>query len=903
MDKTKRRVRNMFCMNCGEKIPDNSKFCYKCGMKIEIGVDDRVKKDSNSIAQASDEAGLSAQEEVPEGLYDNTPIVAQFDIYGKNMKISELDRENLIVMGALIYSAKLGRNNLLEYIRYMTDSGQIKELKNVIYREFDVFEERIYVVLEENDIPYKLKEDIRNLFVQLNVFSKLNQLEREIKLQLTQLQQDRDNAIRNNELKKQNRGRLVGGGFGIRGAAKGILTASAVNAVTGSIYSLRNAFSNASINSEYNKIASSIPFKEEALRLADAFFDDCMRIVDQVFDYVGRGNYRFKTNGHNKILKYIREIKRCSEEEFSRIPELFYEILCIYPFDGNSYIEVCSRLGDENGAVKNMLEYLKMDTVDFEQALAAYRFRSDLYGGYIGRIKKEISSKKLDWWFQHFIGYGINEYIEKEGVDNIIPTAFDIFKAHLLKGDYCWYTFEFKKNVHLLQGFKEIDFTWQEPVSMYWEKNIEDDYPKEHKGKYLLITSENVYTPTLCIPIMDIYSVIYYKNAGIYINKNYPVCSNVHCDETTKEMIYSEILLLQLLHEIGKTEKKIPLFDKDSVGLSSDNIYYAVKSRFLDYDGGLNNYSAEFLSNNNFYINGYLTEKENILLKERLLPDRKENEYYIMGYWKNIDAYGIILTNQRLIYKNLMRNVYMEKEIAECGNNEIIYSHYNFIIFEKTVSASGKEKQDIHFCIACNQVIAELSGVQEEMPKKIIYDKYRKVLSVNELSKEQDIRVIISELLFQMQIENKIQYSYNVYQRGLLPEGKEQNKLRNYCLDPGERVFLLKDMPFFNKPQKKGWLVTDKGIRFLNVTGHSLITWADILNKVALIVDNNVIIDGQIRLEEAGDLGVFIEKFAQVLHGPQIVHYNMKDQKYYCNGEEIDYEVFLEDYKKNRPPS
>ena len=29
----------MFCMNCGTKLPDNAKFCYQCGEKTNVGVE------------------------------------------------------------------------------------------------------------------------------------------------------------------------------------------------------------------------------------------------------------------------------------------------------------------------------------------------------------------------------------------------------------------------------------------------------------------------------------------------------------------------------------------------------------------------------------------------------------------------------------------------------------------------------------------------------------------------------------------------------------------------------------------------------------------------------------------------------------------------------------------------
>ena len=40
----------MFCMNCGEELPDKAKFCFSCGKKIESG----IKKESGKIIKKTE---------------------------------------------------------------------------------------------------------------------------------------------------------------------------------------------------------------------------------------------------------------------------------------------------------------------------------------------------------------------------------------------------------------------------------------------------------------------------------------------------------------------------------------------------------------------------------------------------------------------------------------------------------------------------------------------------------------------------------------------------------------------------------------------------------------------------------------------------------------------------------
>lgn len=56
----------MFCMNCGEKLPDTAKFCYKCGEKISSNTDENSKMlfdaedDEDDICQNEEPADVSS---------------------------------------------------------------------------------------------------------------------------------------------------------------------------------------------------------------------------------------------------------------------------------------------------------------------------------------------------------------------------------------------------------------------------------------------------------------------------------------------------------------------------------------------------------------------------------------------------------------------------------------------------------------------------------------------------------------------------------------------------------------------------------------------------------------------------------------------------------------------------
>lgn len=92
----------MFCMNCGTKLPDEAKFCFKCGFKVTIAEDDNVKEskatddnlnkltvDSNSL-NISDDKNLEKNEVVDnEG---KSPMYEAGLFFENNSNLSEDDR-------------------------------------------------------------------------------------------------------------------------------------------------------------------------------------------------------------------------------------------------------------------------------------------------------------------------------------------------------------------------------------------------------------------------------------------------------------------------------------------------------------------------------------------------------------------------------------------------------------------------------------------------------------------------------------------------------------------------------------------------------------------------------------------------------------------------------------------
>lgn len=58
----------MFCMNCGNKLEEGSRFCTTCGASVKKNSDIKVKEDSKEINQISELGMKTESKKVPWGL-------------------------------------------------------------------------------------------------------------------------------------------------------------------------------------------------------------------------------------------------------------------------------------------------------------------------------------------------------------------------------------------------------------------------------------------------------------------------------------------------------------------------------------------------------------------------------------------------------------------------------------------------------------------------------------------------------------------------------------------------------------------------------------------------------------------------------------------------------------------
>lgn len=217
----------MFCYKCGKKIAEDAMFCPYCGTKLELTSTAGASSDNrNHIAKPA------ANPEVP------------------TVTIQLLRRKISFDPTIEIYSGIWKDFDELAQEEYEEFIGGFYS----IYRDMDELMKRL-----NEDVSDRLSEGISLINEELSAahifgvtYSEISQcvlrycgqtsiVVNEITEQYDAILEHQKEMSEYRQMRKASRGRVVGGGFGLSGALKGMATAGAMNMATGALHSIGNA--------------------------------------------------------------------------------------------------------------------------------------------------------------------------------------------------------------------------------------------------------------------------------------------------------------------------------------------------------------------------------------------------------------------------------------------------------------------------------------------------------------------------------------------------------------------------------------------------------------------------------------------------------------------------------------
>lgn len=245
----------MFCSQCGTQLLDGAKFCSNCGAPVAL-VQPSAQPDALPKVSATVVSILGGSVSLPPNVQECGRIFKEFN--------------DLAVRRAKAHTAAFNSN----YKDLDTFISKSNKIVGGIYEEF--YQKALDYLKAQGIFSYDLGQVARASEKYVFVWEELYQ---SIYADYANLEKSASREIAQRERQKENRGRVVGGGFGLKGAVKGMMTAGAINAATGAAYSAVNGVGNAVTNLGLS-IEKNFVIKDSAMRtnIENAIIYDCTHI-------------------------------------------------------------------------------------------------------------------------------------------------------------------------------------------------------------------------------------------------------------------------------------------------------------------------------------------------------------------------------------------------------------------------------------------------------------------------------------------------------------------------------------------------------------------------------------------------------------------------------------------------
>jgi len=351
----------MFCMKCGTQLPDDALFCYKCGNKIDVSVSSKKKEKS-----ALDETASASSYE------KKTSATSYQDKHSYQIgnKIVRFNKEYTVyiqIMKVLNQEAKKAVNTFSSYYEKWDDASTASEkaygtfysllengflsCKNIAL-ENGIYD---YSPSQINDWTWK---KIREPFVSayLDMESNLNNINKEQK-----------NEELAREIRKENRFRVVGGGFGIQGAIKGMAMAGAINLGTGVAHSAFNTVGNIFTSIASNSARSDL-YNSSLGSLLQGIRNSFELLLPEIAKII-TGKVHVDKNKESTIFKHIKDGSFGKDVD---LRDPFADAFQAFPFDEELYIDYIHRFPKEEKKIMAMGKDLGIDLEEIFSAVLHY---------------------------------------------------------------------------------------------------------------------------------------------------------------------------------------------------------------------------------------------------------------------------------------------------------------------------------------------------------------------------------------------------------------------------------------------------------------------------------------------------------------------------------------------------
>lgn len=313
-------IRKVICSNCGTELAPNAKFCLECGAKVGGLAENTVKTDMGEdtyITQSVDAEDLLASDnkerQVGIRVEDTVQVENRDAVVTLDDDTDSSDIKNYDVLGGTVsYSAlemdlydwldsfsKCASDHVMEeYAKLGGLKGAVDNLPGIYKRTY-------------RDVASTLAKDIASMTQRYDIdteaiincsassFHYMEDLCDELEEHYNDISMALAEAKRQRELRKEERSRVSGGGFGLSGGLKGMAIAGAINMGTGLAHSAFNAVDGALTDGKYKDAMRDV-YNSGRDHIYGAIYSDLQIMVLKAADkYLWQAPHKYMISNEN----------------------------------------------------------------------------------------------------------------------------------------------------------------------------------------------------------------------------------------------------------------------------------------------------------------------------------------------------------------------------------------------------------------------------------------------------------------------------------------------------------------------------------------------------------------------------------------------------------------------------
>lgn len=240
--------------------------------------------------------------------------------------------------------------------------------------------------------------------------------------------------VERREFRKEARGRIIGGGFGISGATQGILTAGAVNTATGLAHSLFNSIGNTISRNNMRNEAEKLYNDDRILESLASKLNEIINYIGTIlwysilnFDYNNGRSIIESENIYKNILDNILSVDQIKDV----LPNLIYDLWAFKPEVLLDY-KLYNLDEADNNKIREISEYLDINFIGIKAD--EYMNKFNIPGAYGDNVLAMLKGSLPD---KYIVSYVVDKEERLKLINELLECGFERANVSNILNELC----------------------------------------------------------------------------------------------------------------------------------------------------------------------------------------------------------------------------------------------------------------------------------------------------------------------------------------------------------------------------------------------------------------------------------------------------------------------------------